>query len=47
MQRKGNFKVRVWKWKEGLKEEFGKERKVWRKSMESKERFKGSVREGK
>ena len=39
MRRKGRFEEKVWKEQEGLKEEYGKERKVLRKSKKRKGRL--------
>ena len=42
MGKKGRLIGRVWERKEGLKEKYGKENKVWRKG-----KFEGSALEGK
>ena len=47
MGKKGRLIGRVWERKEGLKEKYGKENKVWRKSMWRKGKFEGSALEGK
>ena len=47
MERKGRFKEWVWEGKEGLKDDYGKEGKVWMNSLGRKGRFEGWVSEEK